>query len=432
VRVLLLGGGGREHALAWKLRQSSEVDELFYSPGADPAPANAGLASVAEWVPLDILDPGEVAKWSEARRVDLVVVGPEAPLVAGVAGELRRRGMTVFGPSMPGALLEGSKVFAKEFMTRHGIPTARFEIFREAEAARRHLASRCTEYPLVVKADGLASGKGVSICETLEEALEALDRFMVRRVFGVAGERVIVEERLLGREASFFVVTDGRRAVPLETCQDYKRLEDGDRGPNTGGMGGFSPSPFLDAAGREAVMSRIVEPTLAGLSSDGISYRGVLYVGLMLTSSGPKVLEFNARFGDPETQALMPRLASDLLPLLLSSARGELDGVPLRWRDEPSVCVVLASRGYPGAFDSGWSIAGVDRAETREGVAVFHAGTRRSAGGTLVTAGGRVLAVVALGGNLEMARRIAYEAAAEIRFEGRRHRTDIAEIARTA
>jgi phosphoribosylamine--glycine ligase len=420
MKVLLVGGGGREHALAWKIRQSPLVEALFAAPG------NAGIAADAECVSLDINDPRAVAAWSEERGIGLVVVGPEAPLVAGLADELARRSIATFGPSAAAAEIEGSKVFAKEFMARHDIPTARFRVFSAAEEAKGFLRSECADVRIVVKADGLAAGKGLFVCEDRQQAFEAVDRTMVRREFGAAGDRVVIEERLEGREASFFALTDGRRALPLDTCQDYKRVGDGDTGPNTGGMGGFSPSPFLDAATRDGVMKRIVLPTLAGLAADGRPFRGVLYVGLMLTEQGPRVLEYNARFGDPETQALMPRLASDLVPVLLASARGDLGEVSLEWRHEPSVCVVLASEGYPGRPRTGCPIEGLDRLDRREGISVFHAGTSRDPNGRIVTAGGRVLAVVATGAGLPSARERCYEAAAEIRFAGAHHRTDIA------
>ena len=424
MRILLLGAGGREHALGWKLRASDRVDALAYIPGT--APSNAGLGAIAETILADPSDPDAVRTAAKAARADLVVVGPEAPLVAGVADALEGAGFAVFGPSRSAARLEGSKAFSKEFMQRHDIPTAAFRIFHDAGQARAWLDSPEARFPLVVKADGLAAGKGVTLCDRPEDAHAAVADAMERRVFGSAGERIVIEERLAGREASYFLICDGNTARPLETCQDYKRAGDGDRGPNTGGMGGFSPSPFLGAALREEVERRIVRPTLDGLAEEGAPFRGLLYVGLMLTDSGPRVLEYNVRFGDPETQLLMPRLESDLATLLLAAARGDLAGQVLRWSAEVAVGIVAASAGYPGASRSGLPIEGLDRAARKEKVVVFQAGTRRGPGGHIETSGGRVLCVTALGTTYEDARRRAGETLADIHFDGLQHRTDIA------
>jgi len=416
MKVLVVGGGGREHALAWALHRSGEVETLRCAPG------NAGIARIAECVPLGAADIAQLGEQIVGERYDLVVVGPEAPLVAGLADRLSEAGVAVFGPSAAAAMIEGSKVFAKEFMARHAIPSAEFRVFDDATRARRHLET--ADYPLVVKADGLAAGKGVIIAPDRATAIATAEGMLSGKSFGDAGRRIIVEENLVGREASFFVLSDGERFVELATCQDYKRAHDGDHGPNTGGMGTYSPSVYLDDATRRQLVDRIVEPTLSGLRDEGRPYRGVLYVGVMLTHDGPKVLEYNARFGDPETQVLVPRLDGDWLPLLHACAVGSLDGVTPRWKEDAAVCVVMASDGYPGSYPKGVPIEGVDEAEARGNVTVFHAGTA-SVDGKLVTAGGRVLGVTALGADLAQARARAYDAVSRIRFNGAHHRTDI-------
>lgn len=416
MKVLVVGGGGREHALVWALSRSPAIGTLRCSPG------NAGVAERAECVPIRAEDVDALANHALDERYDLVVVGPEAPLVSGLADRLREEGLLVFGPSAAAAQIEGSKVFAKEFMKRHGIPTASFRVFDSVHAARLHLES--ASFPLVLKADGLAAGKGVIIVEDRETALSVAEGMLSGHSFGEAGRRIVVEERLVGREASFFVLSDGERFVELATCQDYKRVGNGDRGPNTGGMGCYSPSVYMDSASRRAIIDRVVEPTVSGLAKDGLPYRGVLYVGLMLTVDGPKVLEYNARFGDPETQVLVPRLDGDWLPLLRGCAAGDLGALEPRWRPERAVCVVMASGGYPGSYGKGASIRGLDAAEGDD-VVVFHAGTARR-DDEWVTAGGRVLGVTALGASLDGARRRAYDVVDRIRWEGEHHRTDIA------
>jgi phosphoribosylamine--glycine ligase len=422
VKVLLLGNGGREDALAWALGRSPLLSRLCCAPG------NAGIARRCETLGrLAAGDVEAVARVAREGGFDLVVVGPEAPLVAGIADRLSSMGIPVFGPSAGGARIEGSKVFAKEFMSRHAVPTARFRVFDALPAARRHLESGATAYPLVVKADGLAGGKGVVLADDAPSAIAAAESMLVEGRFGDAGARIVVEERLVGREASFFVLSDGERFVELETCQDYKRAFDGDRGPNTGGMGACSPSVWLDAPSRAAIVETIVKPTLDGLAAEGSPYRGVLYAGIMLTAAGPRVLEFNARFGDPETQALVPRLGGDWLELLHACATGRLDRVAApRWREECAVCVVMASGGYPGEHARGRPIRGVEDAQASDGVEVFHAGTATSPGGELVTAGGRVLGVTALGADVSAARDRAYAAVGRIHWEGEHHRADIA------
>jgi phosphoribosylamine---glycine ligase len=420
MKVLLVGGGGREDALAWAIRGSLLVQTLRCAPG------NAGIVRRAEPVPIAPPDVDGLVRHASEERYDLVVVGPEAPLVAGLADRLREVGIAVFGPSARAARLEGSKVFSKEFMARHGIPTAAFRVFSDAAEAMRYLLSEEAAYPLVVKADGLAAGKGVVICQDPESAMDAADGMLSGRDFGTAGSRIVVEELLRGRETSFFVVSDGERSVELASCQDYKRIEDGDRGPNTGGMGTYSPSAWLDAPTRERLLHEIVTPTLEGMRQEGSPYQGVLYVGVMLTAGGPKVLEYNVRFGDPEAQVLIPRLDGDWVPLLRACAEGSLETSALRWRSEAAVCVVMASAGYPGSYSTGVPIEGIEDAERHEQVRVFHAGTSLDAGGRTVTAGGRVLGVTALGADLAAARDRAYGAVARIRWEGAHYRTDIA------
>jgi phosphoribosylamine--glycine ligase len=421
MRVLLVGSGGREDALAWALGRSPRLTLLRCAPG------NAGIARRAELVPIPSDDVAALADHARRERYDLVVIGPEAPLVAGLADRLREAGIAVFGPSAAAAQLEGSKVFAKRFMERHAIPTAPFRLFADAGEARRFLESGEATYPLVLKADGLAGGKGVLLAGDRGSAIEASEAMLRHGRFGEAGARIVIEECLQGREASFFVLSDGERFVELGTCQDYKRAHDADRGPNTGGMGTYAPSAFLDDAARSEVLASIVAPTLRGMAAEERPYRGVLYVGLMLTAQGPRVLEYNARFGDPETQVLVPRLEGDWLELLARCATGRLDGQPApRFRRGAVVCVVLASAGYPDGGPRGCVIEGLDDAAALADVELFHAGTARDDHGRWVTAGGRVLGVTAVGSSLAGARDRAYEAVSRIRWEGRQCRTDIA------
>jgi phosphoribosylamine--glycine ligase len=414
--VLLVGGGGREHALAWKLAQSPRLGRLLAAPG------NPGIAAHARCVAVKDTAVGDLVELARQERPDLVVVGPEMPLALGLADRLRAAGFAVFGPSAAAARLESSKVFSKDLMARHGIPTARFRAFRDAAAARRY----CREIgvPLVVKADGLAAGKGVTVCRSLDEAEQALTLCFEERAFGEAGLRVVVEECLEGEEASFFAVADGAGVLPLVAAQDHKTVWDGDRGPNTGGMGAYSPAPVLDGTMQERVMAEIVRPVIAAMAKEGAPYTGVLFVGLMITREGPKVIEFNCRFGDPECQAIMPRLEDDLLALLLAAATGRGLPTAVSWRPQASVCVVMASAGYPGRYEPGRPITGVEAAAALPGVTVFHAGTAMM-GGTLVTAGGRVLGVQALGSDVAAAVRNVYAAVARIRFEGAHYRRDI-------
>ena len=420
MKVLLIGSGGREHALAWAISRSPLLQLLRIAPG------NAGIARHGELVEIGADDTDELLRHALDERYDLVVIGPEAPLVAGLSDRLREAGVAVFGPSSTAAAIEGSKIFSKEFMDRHAIPTAGYRVFDQIGAAESYLRSGELSYPTVVKADGLAAGKGVIIASDADEAISAAEGMLSGKSFGAAGKRIIVEELLRGREVSIFALTDGSRFVELATCQDYKRALDGDEGLNTGGMGTYSPSAYLDATTRAEIVDRIVRPTIDGLAGENNPYQGVLYVGLMLTPSGPKVLEYNARFGDPETQVLLPRLDGDWLPVLQACATGRLEGLRLEWKRESAVCVVMSSEGYPGSYPKGLPIEGLQDADEMEDVVVFHAGTARDAAGRVVTAGGRVLGVTALGQDLAAARRRAYEAVAAIRWPGEHHRNDIA------
>ena len=416
MKILVVGGGGREHALAWKIAQSPLVDTLLAAPG------NPGIARHARCVDIGVDAHGDLVDFARRERIDLTVIGPEAPLVAGLADRFAEAGLTVFGPSGRAAALEGSKAFSKDLMRRYGIPTARFSTFDDAAGARRF----CRELgaPLVVKADGLAAGKGAIVCATLEDADAAIAECMERRAFGAAGARVVVEEFMLGQEVSFFVLSNGGDVMALAAAEDHKAIFDGDRGPNTGGMGCYSPVAVFDEALEKRVMETIVRPTLAALAYEGAAYRGVLYTGLMLTAQGPKVVEFNCRFGDPECQALMVRAPGDLVPLLLASARGDAWPPSRTWSSAASVCVNVASGGYPGKYSTGLTIRGVEAAEARPGVQVFQAGTATRSG-QLVTAGGRVLGVTAVAESMETAIAVAYEAVREISFEGMHYRTDI-------
>lgn len=417
MNVLVLGSGGREHALAWAASKSPRCEKLFVAPG------NGGTADIAQNVPVDIMDADAVIGFSRDHDIDLVIVGPEAPLVAGMADALRSAGILVFGPSAQGARLEGSKSFSKEFMMAHGLPTARYKKCTSQSEAMEYL--REVGAPIVVKADGLAAGKGVVVADDAEDAEEAV-RDCFAGDFGEAGSTVVIEEMLEGPECSMLAFLAGGRALCMPCAQDHKRAYDGDRGPNTGGMGVYSPVPLVTPE-LEGQMRSIMNAAAAATAADfDEPYRGVLYGGFMLTAEGPKLLEFNARFGDPETQVLMPRLASDALDVFEAVARGDLDGFEIAWRPECAVSVVLASEGYPGAYEKGKVILGIEEAEELDGVIVFHAGTSFNADGELVTNGGRVLNVVALADTFEEARERAYEACDKINFEGKQYRRDIA------
>jgi phosphoribosylamine---glycine ligase len=420
MRILVVGGGGREHALTWKLAQNPTVDKIFAAPG------NAGIEDVAVCEALDVTKPPAVADFVEANGVDLTVVGPEAPLVAGLADELDERGLRVFGPSKAAARIEGSKAWAKEIMVKAGVPTARSETVSTLEEGLDALDR--FDIPVVVKADGLAAGKGVTVAETRAGAEQALRECLVDMAFGEAGATVVIEEFLQGEELSILCLTDGRSVLPLVPAQDFKRAHDGDRGPNTGGMGSYSPVPQAPADITARAVAEVFEPTVKALDAAGAHYVGCLYAGLMLTADGPKVLEFNCRFGDPETQAVVPRLRSDLAELLLACTETNLSYYEPQWTSDASVVVVLASGGYPGHYRTGFPIDGLDEVSRMEGVEVFHAGTARRKG-RIVTSGGRVLAVSGLGSDIASARARAYEAVGKIQFEGMQYRTDIAERA---
>lgn len=417
MNVLVLGSGGREHALAWAIAKSPRLDSLFVAPG------NGGTATIAKNVPLDMNDADAVIGFARSENIDLVVVGPEAPLVAGVADAIRAAGIAVFGPGAQGARLEGSKSFSKEFMLAHGLPTARYKKCTSQDEAMDYLHE--VGAPIVVKADGLAAGKGVVVAEDMEEAEEAV-RDCFAGDFGEAGSVVVIEEMLEGPECSMLAFLSEGKALAMPCAQDHKRAFDGDLGPNTGGMGVYSPVPCVTPE-LEAAMREIMQNAAAATAKEfDDAYTGVLYGGFMLTAEGPKLLEFNARFGDPETQVIMPRLESDALEAFYMVATGKLDALDLRWTDQVAVCVVLASDGYPGSYEKGKVILGIEEAEELDGVTVFHAGTAFNQDDELVTNGGRVLNVVALADTFEDARELAYEACDKINFEGKQYRHDIA------
>lgn len=422
MKVLILGSGAREHAMAWKLTRERDVSAVLCAPG------NPGIATVAQCVPADLAKPQQLLALAAVHDIDLTVVGPEMPLSLGVADVFAAAGRAIIGPSRDAAALESSKSFAKAFMDRHQVPTARFRVFESSDDALAFAAAGEFGYPLVVKADGLAAGKGVVIAEHRSAAETAVRHAMVDRTFGSAGERIVFEECLVGEEASYFVLVDGSAYVPLSSAQDHKRIFDDDRGPNTGGMGAFSPSPLLTADVERRVLSQIVEPVLSGMAAEGRPYRGFLYVGVMLTAEGPKVIEFNVRFGDPEAQVVLPMLDEDLSWLLGAAATGALPTRPARFRDEPHVGVVLASRGYPESAESGQPISGLEDAASVPGALIFHAGTARR-DGQIVTAGGRVLTVVGRGRSHREAIETAYRAAAHVRFDGMQMRRDIGQKA---
>ncbi len=415
MKILLIGSGGREHALAWAISASPLCDTLFIAPG------NPGTAHCGENVVIDIADHAAVVAFCHLQGIGLVVVGPEGPLVAGIADDLRAAGIKVFGPSKAAAQLEGSKGFTKELCAEFDIPTAGFGRFGDAASAKAYVAKQGA--PIVIKADGLAAGKGVIMAETLDEANEAID-MMFSGGFGAAGAEVVVEEWMIGEEASFFALCDGTHALALASAQDHKRVGDGDTGPNTGGMGAYSPAPVMTPALTERVMAEIIRPTLAGMAKRGTPFQGVLFAGLMITAQGPKLIEYNTRFGDPECEVLMPRLKSDIVPALLAACDGVLDRVDLRWRDEAALTVVLAAKGYPAKPETGSVIRDVEKAEALDDVLVFHAGTKLS-NGDLVANGGRVLNVVALGKTVGEAQARAYVAVDKIDWPGGFCRRDI-------
>jgi phosphoribosylamine--glycine ligase len=418
MKVLVVGSGGREHALCWKLAQSPRLTKLYAAPG------NAGCAQVADCIDVRGEQLDALVAFAVAEKIDLTIVGPEGPLCLGLVDRLERAGRKAFGPTKDAALLEGSKVFAKNLMRKHNIPTADYKVFFAARDAKAYLDR--AEYPLVVKADGLAAGKGVRVCATRDEALEHVQDCMERRVFGDAGDKIVIEEALKGEEASVLVVTDGQTLAVLETARDYKRARDGDQGPNTGGMGAVSPAPGIDAATMKRIEQKVLIPAIHAMNREGHPLKGVLYAGMMLTPSGPRVLEFNVRFGDPETQPLMMRLKTDLLALADATVQGTLEQVEPEWDERPAVGVVVASAGYPGKHDTGKAIRGLPESSpgANADCVVFHAATARRMGKVL-TNGGRVLTVTALGADVAAARKRAYEEIARIDFDGAYYRSDI-------
>ena len=420
MKILVIGSGGREHALVWKISQSPKVKKIFSAPGS------AAIGELAEIVPLGAEQIEKLADFAAAEQIDLTVVGPELPLTLGIVDWFEQRGLKIFGPNRQAAQLEGSKVFAKKVLRDNGIPTAAFATFTYPADAKNFIATQKT--PIVVKADGLAAGKGVLICATRSEANAAVDQVLVAKAFGAAGERVVIEEFLEGEEASFMVLTDGDHVLPLASSQDHKRVLDRDQGPNTGGMGAYSPAPVVTPDIHQRILNEILFPLLTGLKKKNIRYRGVIYVGLMITQDGPKVLEFNARFGDPECQPVMVRLKSDLVELMEAVIDGRLAEVQADWHEDPAVCVVLAASGYPGTYDKGREIYGLEKLRGWPSGCVFHAGTAKESG-RWVTNGGRVLGVTARGKDITAAVDEAYRAVREISWDGMHYRKDIAQRA---
>ncbi len=420
MKVLVVGGGGREHALVWKLKQSPKVDKIYCAPG------NAGISEIAECVNIKADNIDALLDFVKYNWIDLTVVGPEVPLTEGIVDAFVKEDRRIFGPDSSGARLEGSKMFSKDFMQKYGLPSAEYKTFTSYSQAEEYV--RLKGAPIVIKADGLAAGKGVIVAETVNEALEALKLIMKDKAFGTAGDRVVVEQCLKGEEASFMILTDGETVVPLVTSQDHKQIFDGDKGPNTGGMGAYSPAPIVTEDLSDEIMRSIINPLMNGLKRENINYRGVIYVGVMVCDGKPYVLEFNVRFGDPEAQPILARLDSDLFELLKATAEGKLKDVRVSWKSDTSICVVLASEGYPGPYTKGKVIEGLDAFKNDDNVVVFHAGTDLN-NGEVVTSGGRVLGVTALGNSIKAAQDNVYEAVKKIRFEGMQYRKDIADKA---
>lgn len=418
MRILVIGSGGREHALVWKLAQSAKVSKIYAAPG------NPGIAELAECVQLDLTNLSAVADFAQQQAVDLTVVGPEATLVAGIVDVFQARGLNIFGPSKLAAQIEGSKGFAKDLMAKYNIPTAAFGVFYDADSAKKYIREQGA--PIVVKADGLAAGKGVIVAMTEAEALEAIDKIMLDSEFGQAGASVVIEEYLAGEEASLLAFTDGKTIVPMVAAQDHKRIFDADQGPNTGGMGTYAPAPVLTPELQQLCLDTVLVPTIKAMAAEGCPYVGCLYAGLMITKQGIKVIEFNARFGDPETQVIMPLLASDLAEVLLACAQGRLQDVEVKWNNQAAVCVVMAAQGYPASdYRKNEPISGLESVKQLENATVFHAGTGIRAE-QLVTTGGRVLGVVGCAQDLRAAKDLAYQAVEKINFTGQHYRKDIA------
>lgn len=416
MKILIVGSGGREHALAWKISQSPLVKKIYCAPG------NPGIAEIAECVDIEAENIEGLYSFALKQKIDLTVVGPEDPLMAGIVDRFRDGHLHIFGPTKRASIIEGSKVFAKMLMRKHGIPTGDFKVFGDVKLAQKHVAT--CKFPLVVKADGLAKGKGVFVCKTPEEAHKHLDDIMSDKIFGQAGNKVIVEEFLVGEEVSILAITDGNTIAPLSSVQDHKAVYDGDKGPNTGGMGAYSPVPIVTNDLQLNIEENILVPIVHAMKREDRPYKGVIYAGLMITSTGPKVLEFNARFGDPETQVLLPRIKSDLVPLLLSTAKDTLEDTEIVWNDNTSICVVMASKDYPDKYIGGFPISGLEAAGKLPNIQVFHAGTSLKYG-RIVTNGGRVLGVTAVGKDIQEAQKNVYEAIQRITFEGAHYRRDI-------
>jgi phosphoribosylamine--glycine ligase len=420
MKVLVVGGGGREHALVWKISQSPKVSKIYCAPG------NAGISEQATIVPIKVNDLNGLLEFALKEKIDLTVVGPEDPLTRGVVDVFESKGLSIFGSSKKAAEIEGSKAFAKEMMRKYRIPTGSYEIFGDPKEAKDYI--RKLGAPVVVKADGLAAGKGVMVCNSVEEAIQSVDRIMVERIFGEAGNRVVVEEYLVGEEASYIAFTDGKVILPMASSQDHKPIFDGDKGPNTGGMGAYSPAPVVTDEVHERILERILRPIIQGMSEEGRPYKGVLYAGLMIHDGHPRVLEFNARFGDPETQPVLMRMKGDIIPILKACIKGNLSGCEIEWDSRASVCVVMASKGYPGNYEKGKPILGMKEVSKMEDVFVFHAGTALK-DSQMVTNGGRVLGVTGLGKDIPRAIERTYEAVKKISWEGAYYRTDIGQKA---
>ncbi len=416
-KILVVGSGGREHALCWKLSQSPKVEAIFCAPG------NAGISQHAQCVEINAGDLEGLASFASSEGIDITVVGPEDPLAKGIVDLFKEKGLTIFGPTKEAAQIEASKVFTKRILEKAGAPTAAYKVFIEPDEAKKYIMEEA-EIPVVVKADGLAAGKGVIVAKSLEEALEAVDLILVKKAFGDAGQKLIVEECLKGEEASFMAITDGTTVLPLATSQDHKPVYDNDEGPNTGGMGAYSPAPVVTSELFDKVMNQVMIPTVKAMAEESIPYQGVLYGGLMIDHGVPNVLEFNCRFGDPEAQPILMRLKTDLLDLIEAAIHHRLETVDPEWDERAAVCVVLASEGYPGSYETGKEIAGLEEVEKMEDVMVFHAGTAKK-DGKYVTAGGRVLGVTALGSTIKEAIDRAYEAVSRISWDGMHYRTDI-------
>jgi len=416
MKILVVGGGGREHALIWKIAQSPLVDTIYCAPG------NPGIAQLAECVHIAADEIDVLLDFAQAEKIDLTVVGPEVPLTLGIVDRFQAAGLEIFGPNQAAARIEGSKSFSKDLMEKYGIPTAAYQTFTDRDAAVAYIKAQGA--PIVVKADGLAAGKGVIVAMSEEQAIAGIDDIMLDKVFGAAGSSVVIEEFMAGEEASFFAFTDGKNILPLASSQDHKRIFDNDEGPNTGGMGAYSPAPVVTAALHDEIVETIVKPTIAGMASDGCPYSGILYVGLMIKDGKPRVVEYNARFGDPEAQPLLMRMKSDIVPVLQACARGNLQQDTIEWHDKAAVCVVMASDGYPATCEQGFDIHGLDAAASLDEVMVFHAGTSLKAG-KVVNAGGRVLGVTGLGATVAEAIANAYRAVEKIDWQGAQYRKDI-------